>query len=358
VAVSKGIEFESTYAASVCAWSSIDIYCWGGGEPTGQLGSGEFTEGAVSPVRVIFPSTGAIAAPPLPDTVQISISNNAFNLEITHNYEQSQGFLLWQVRRLDTGELICEADGRRTSSICTTGRLTHRETYQFSIQGRNETGFGDVYVTESKKFCVSNPVRIVTFIDKKIKTSGSQFSASGFWENNCSDPKNEIEYRSKLFGKSWSKWEKIPLLDSTHFNLLKNITYNTTLEFRGQLDSQYFYSPVLQVNVTSKNLDPLTYSPLPQEMQAGTLEGPILQATFEGDSNFTGICTIYATTDNALNSSGNSLGAYSKSTLLFVSKGSGQGQISLEWSGLYKINSVCRDPNFLEIRNFKVLRIK
>lgn len=358
VTVSKGIEFESTYVASVCAWSSLDVYCWGGGEPTGQLGSGEFTEGLGLPTRVVFPVTGQISKPGAPSSTRVSLANDSVNLEINHEYDRSQGYLIWQVRRLDTGQLVCQVDGRKDFASCSASGFTHRQTLQFSVQGRNEAGLGEPYLTETIKYCVSNPVRIVTTLKKDSQISGSQFSVSGYWENHCSDPKNEIEYRTKLLGQSWSGWNKIPLVDSTRFNLLKNFTYNSSIEFRGLLDSQYFYAPILQIRVASKNLNPINYSSMAREVEPGISEGSNLQVSFAGDPNYNGICTISAVTGKALDPKGSDLGTYSKSMIVYVFKGSGAGLLPLEWNGLYKLSAVCRDPNFLEIRTFKVLRIK
>ncbi len=281
-------------------------------------------------------------------------------VKISHDYKQYEGDLRFIVYRADTGETICEVNAKSSLLGCLSSSVQYGGTYQFGVYGVNQLGQGSSVLSNiyEYKICSRGKPSLSGAFTKDALTSGSIVSFSGRWQNVCTTPANFVEYREKTWNKAWSSWIAVPLLPGAKFTLSKSFDVNTTVQFRGLLDSKHYLSPSIPVRVITKISRPISFVAAQNSPETKTNLGRAVAISFNGDDIYSGVCTATLSTARASDLTGKTRGSEIKTGTFIVSAGRGSVQVPLKWVGSYNLSVACRNPDFQDLREFAVVNVK
>ena len=290
------------------------------------------------------------AAIPLPNPPQftfISDSLGSLKVWLNHQYDDSQGSLKWYVFEGET--VVCLIN---LSGYCTVDLVPTRN-YRFTVIGVNEAGETQP-ISKSVKFCPTQDAAIaisgnyLTKPNKKVTFKGSTKLS-----NLCNPAPKTIEYRKKVYGKSWTTWKTSKLNSSGGFSFSDSFEFNSKVELRAKLNGSSYTTKALSVPVAINYALPLSFYTKPNKTLNGYTQGGEITVKFGGDKAFNGTCTVLAQTDYAFNFALVSVGKESRFTSFKVKNGSGSGKVTMRWNGKVNISALCEDPRFVDIFDYR-----
>ncbi len=287
---------------------------------------------------------------PLPNPPQftfISDSLGSLKVWLNHQYDSSQGSLKWYV--FEGERVVCLIN---LSGYCVVDLVPTRN-YTFTVIGVNEAGETQP-ISKSVKFCPTQDPAInisgnyLTKTNKKVTFKGSTTVY-----NLCDPAPKTIEYRKKVYGKSWTAWKSFKLSGSGGFNFSDTFEFNSKVELRAKLQGAKYSTKDIAIPVAINYALPLSFYPKANKIKSGYTQGGEITVKFGGDKAFNGTCMVVAKTDYAFNFALVSVGKESTFTIFKVKNGSGSGKVTMRWNGKVNVSALCEDPKFVDIFDYR-----
>jgi alpha-tubulin suppressor-like RCC1 family protein len=276
-----------------------------------------------------------------------SPSTSSVWLRFKHLGKETDGTLNWTFRNVTDGRTVCE--NSFDDLECVAGDLDRAKKYVFSLQGENEAGkTEEIYFDEFTNCPPWRPSWTLS-LGKSIVTSGSIQTLAGKLANLCEDPPKFYESRFKQEGGLWSSWTKGPLNKWGGFTIKRKLLVNSTWAVRAKTGTGKSVTQSISTPARIKTLFPIWFSSKSAKTQGGFNQGGTLSVTFSGDSLYSGLCTVEASTKAAYNFALTYMGSEFKRSTFKVQNGKGSGKISLYWNGTSTFVAQCVSSKFATI---------